>query len=264
MLRAVVVAGFALLSLPGFALARPADCSLVAEGKTLIDGRCEFTSEADGSFIVTAGAISANVMVDPGAREGRAFYEDKSPRTGGSFVIGDVRRDGACWANKVGRVCAWAVGARPAPAGGAPSAPPPPRAWGKSGAWTIVAVDNARGLARGFSLCRAARTVPNGEVRIGLNTALDMTMSTALGVSTPPRFDVTLTAGREKETVQASVNAEGRMALTLPPPLAREMVEQGPKELLVENPAGAIAYPIENFRAVWDELNKCVEASGNR
>jgi len=79
MLRSIVVAGSVLSSLPGFALAKPADCSLVVEGKTRIEGCCDFSSEKDGSFT---------------AWEGRAFYEDKSPRNGGFWVISDFRRDG--------------------------------------------------------------------------------------------------------------------------------------------------------------------------
>lgn len=101
-----------LLSLP--AAARPADCLVVMEGRSYIDGPCDFTAEAGGDFTVTLGPRSAKVMVDPGSRDGRAFYEDATPASPQSWVIGDVRRDGACWRNRVGRVCAWEPGQRPA------------------------------------------------------------------------------------------------------------------------------------------------------
>jgi len=104
----------ATLPLSRSALARPADCLVVMDGRSYIDGRCEFAAEAGGDFTVTLGTRSARVMVDPGARAGRAFYEDSAPSAPEAWVIGDVRRDGACWRNRVGRVCAWEPGQRPA------------------------------------------------------------------------------------------------------------------------------------------------------
>lgn len=53
--------------------ARQAECLVVMEGQSYIDGACEFEAEPNGDFTITLGRRSARVMVDPGAREGRAF-----------------------------------------------------------------------------------------------------------------------------------------------------------------------------------------------
>lgn len=175
-----------------------------------------------------------------------------------------------------------AVGAAGA---GAPSSPPPQRApmasdprppqpgpatgqltrspWGRSGPWTI----DASHTPAGFSTCRAVRQSDSGEIRVGLNAQLDMTMSTpADRAMAPPgtRTNVTLRAGRDREVVPGSVNAEGRLAFTVPPPIGRTMVETNLREMFVEGPDGMSVVPIAGFRAVWDELNACVGAQGRR
>lgn len=274
-------AAIGLAILPGVATARPADCSLIVEGKPVIDGSCDFTAEKDGSFAISAGSIKANVMVDPGSRTGRAFYEDSSPR-GGSWVIGDVNRDGACWANKVGRLCAWDPGARPRSAatsgpavaqaaaptpapGAAPVAPPPAPAattaetpWGQKGPWLVTVQTNANG----FVNCRAARPITNGDLRFSLNADLAMAMSAPVGAPAAQRVPVKLMAGSETDSVQGAINAEGRLIVSIAPPLGREMVEKAPKDIRVESPAGSASFPIDPFRPAWDELNTCVEARG--
>ncbi len=89
------------------ALAQPAKCLLVADGKKVIDGPCDFRlDDADGSFSVSTAKVKANVLADPGSATGRAFYEDPT----GAWVIGDVNRKGACWSNRHGKLCAWAAG----------------------------------------------------------------------------------------------------------------------------------------------------------
>jgi hypothetical protein len=99
--------------LPQAAEARPADCLVVMEGRTYIDGPCEYESYPEGHFMVTLGRRSARVMVDIGFRGGHALYEDTSPDNREARAIGDVHRDGSCWINRVGRVCAWPPGQRP-------------------------------------------------------------------------------------------------------------------------------------------------------
>lgn len=170
----------ALALLPRAATARPADCLVVMEGRSYIDGRCDFAAEAGGDFTVTLGTRSAKVMVDPGARAGRAFYEDASPATPESWVIGDVRRDGACWANRVGHVCAWEPGQRPARRSEAPgavlaqakpggAAPPAPtgnsvlRQWDRRiGDWIVARYQDA-GDGR-LVRCELERTYPDSSV----------------------------------------------------------------------------------------------------
>jgi hypothetical protein len=147
----------------------------------------------------------------------------------------------------------------PTPAGGALTRAP----WGRSGAWTI---DSSRTPAA-FSACRATGMSNSGEIRVGLNAQLDLTMSTpADRAMAPPgtRANVKLRAGNDSESVPGSVNAEGRLGFTVPPPIARTMVERPLREMFVEGPDGMSSVPMTGFRALWDELNACVSAQGQR
>jgi hypothetical protein len=168
-----------------------------------------------------------------------------------------------------------ATGAQPSPSV-PPSATPKPGATqpsapqqiarspsGKAGAWTL----DSSSTSRGFSACRASRMTDSGEIRIGLDAALDMSMSTPADRAMAPagtRAQVKLTVGADTETVPGSVNAEGRLGFTLPLPLARTMVERPPREMTVEGPDGMSLVPLAGFRAVWDALNACVNAQGRR
>ena len=96
---------------------RSVDCLVVIEGRTYIDGSCEFRSEAGGDFTITSGTRKASVMVDPGSRAGRASFEDTSPRNPQALVW-DVTRQGACWVDRSSRICAWSTGQRPQADGG--------------------------------------------------------------------------------------------------------------------------------------------------
>jgi len=135
--------------------------------------------------------------------------------------------------------------------------------WGRSGSW---AIDSSRTPA-GFSACRAVSMSNSGEIRVGLNAQLDLTMSVpADRAMAPPgtRTNVTVRAGSDRESVPGSVNAEGRLGFTVPPPVARTMVERPLREMFVEGPDGMSSVPMAGFRALWDELNACVSAQGRR
>ncbi|QCK88467.1 hypothetical protein E8L99_23260 [Phreatobacter aquaticus] len=135
--------------------------------------------------------------------------------------------------------------------------------WGRSGSWTI---DSSR-TQSGFSACRAVGMSNSGEIRVGLNAQLDMTMSVPADAAMAPpgtRASVTLRAGSDRESVPGSVNAEGRLGFTVPPPVARTMVERPLREMFVEAPDGMSSVPMAGFRALWDELNACVSAQGQR
>ncbi|AVO45780.1 hypothetical protein [Phreatobacter cathodiphilus] len=177
-------------------------------------------------------------------------------------------------ASAVGAAGAGAPASPPPPAAPMASDPRPPQAapasgqltrtpWGRSGPWTI----DASSTPAGFSTCRAVRQSDSGEIRIGLNAQLDMTMSTPADRATAPpgtRANVVLRAGRDRETVPGSVNSEGRLAFTVPPPIGRTMVETNLREMFVEGPDGMSVVPIAGFRGLWDELNACVSAQGRR
>lgn len=160
--------------------------------------------------------------------------------------------------------------AMPAPGGMASAGMPAPGAanlvrapWGRSGSWTI---DSSR-TPTGFSACRAVGMSNSGEIRVGLNAQLDLTMSVpADRAMAPPgtRANVTLRVGTDRDNVPGNVNAEGRLGFTISPPIARTMVERPLREMFVEGPDGMSAVPMAGFRALWDELNACVGAQGRR
>ncbi|TFF27600.1 hypothetical protein E3C22_03850 [Jiella endophytica] len=115
----------AALLVPAAASAGPAECLVEAEGQAIFDGRCDFKStDKDGSFEFSGAGLTGSVLVDPGATTGIAFYENKTGRgENGSWRLGDVDRDGACWKNQYGRICAWALGTRPGQGGRRAAAP---------------------------------------------------------------------------------------------------------------------------------------------
>ena len=171
-----MIAAAALLAgavLPGAAAARPADCLVQIEGRTLINGTCEFEAEPNGDFSVTLGSRVARVMVDPGSREGRAFYEDSASNEPPG--VADVRRDGGCWGRPSAiRVCAWQLDQRPAayrnlPAAIAPAAraPAPVAAAAvmpvvssrQVGPWTLSRLEGG-----GNWRCEVERRYPDGSV----------------------------------------------------------------------------------------------------
>ncbi len=91
--------------------AKQADCLIADKDKTYVDGPCEFkTTDKDGSFTLTLDTIELKLMADPGAKAGRAYYED-SASSEASWVT-DVERDDACWKHNDVQICAWA-GSRP-------------------------------------------------------------------------------------------------------------------------------------------------------
>jgi hypothetical protein len=144
----------------------------------------------------------------------------------------------------------------------APSTPLAGPPWGTFGPWTVSAYENARG----FTFCRGARATPAGEIRIGLSVDLAISMSTPAPAGAGPgaRFPITLTAAGERETANASISQEGRMGFTIPPPVARAMLEQGPAEITLQSQSGTALHPIAPFRPLWDALNACVDAKGRR
>jgi hypothetical protein len=93
--------------------ARPADCRLVIDQKTLMDGPCEFDAGSDGSFRMEDDGHVALVMVtQPGRGEGQ-WTQKPEVRSSYKEVKG-LRRQGACWTSGNNSFCAWAVGQRPA------------------------------------------------------------------------------------------------------------------------------------------------------
>ncbi len=76
---------------------------------------------------------------------------------------------------------------RPASAAGSPASGQLTRSpWGQSGPWVI----DASSTPAGFSACRGVRQSDSGEIRVGLNAQLDLTMSTPADRATAPQARV--------------------------------------------------------------------------
>lgn len=106
----ILVPAVLFYSSSGFA--KQVDCLVTDKTATYIDGACEFkTTDRNGSFTLTLDTIELKLMADPGAKTGRAYYDDTASSEA-SWVT-DVERDGACWKHNDVQICAWA-GSRPA------------------------------------------------------------------------------------------------------------------------------------------------------
>lgn len=231
-MKRFLLGGFLLTALLpcSTATARPAECLVVIEGRNLMDGPCDFQSEAGGDFTVTQGSRTAKVTVDPGSREGRAFFQDTSPRNPQSLVW-DVRRQGACWVDGTSRICAWSVGQRPQaqapmpmPQRPMPQQPMPQQ----QAAARMIRMDTPPGrftLAREMRGNRLLRCVVFGPEDEGLwvsyipGTTLRRTLSLP-GNQEPDGTDDTLTvrlhgAGARDVTL-AGRHADGRVTASLP------------------------------------------------
>lgn len=92
------------------AQARPAKCLLEIEGKTYIDGQCDFKPlhKSDGSFQITGanGKHFAYVYVD-GGQTATAHWNGAIGENRAHDPLGNLTRDGACWNSKTVKLCAW-------------------------------------------------------------------------------------------------------------------------------------------------------------
>ncbi len=155
-----------LFVLPDNAAASTADCEIVSEGAVLLDGQCEFnTTDSAGSFELSAEGIHASVLVSSEGNGGVAFYENETGRgEAGAWKLGEVTRNGACWGNQYGRICAWAAGTRTSQKQAAP--PLPPQSGGKPekslmatvGQWNVYAYSSGPNVDRN-DYCSALKII---------------------------------------------------------------------------------------------------------
>ncbi len=100
------------LAAPTLAQARPADCLMTVQGKTYIQGSCNFDADPDGSFRLLGQRFFAYVtVVSPGLAE--ASWNGTVAASHAQEPLGELRRNGACWQSATVRLCAWAPGTRP-------------------------------------------------------------------------------------------------------------------------------------------------------
>ena len=120
-MKILVIAALAVVAAaPAFAGGKTAKCLLQVDGVKYIDGKCEFSADADGSFSISSikkadtriGPIPeyyAMVNVyEPGVASGSWNGEPFASHAHSNF--GELRRstsDRACWENEKARICAW-------------------------------------------------------------------------------------------------------------------------------------------------------------
>lgn len=84
-------------------------CLLQVNGKKYIDGSCDIVLEQDGSFDVQDRfgnpTYFAKVLRDGAAAQG--YWNEEPGATHAHTDLGNLTRDGACWANDNVRICAW-------------------------------------------------------------------------------------------------------------------------------------------------------------
>lgn len=99
-----VVATSVLTGSAAIAAERQALCKFTVEGKTYINGRCNFESDPDGSFRIWDDVHTVYLNVDGNTAEAswnknpKSFHAD-SP-------LGMLKRNGACWENATAQICA--------------------------------------------------------------------------------------------------------------------------------------------------------------
>jgi hypothetical protein len=99
-----VVATCVVTASVAIAAQRQALCKFVVEGKTYINGPCNFEVDPDGSFRIWDDAHTVYVNVNGNTAEAswnknpKSFHAD-SP-------LGTLTRNGACWDNATTQICA--------------------------------------------------------------------------------------------------------------------------------------------------------------
>ena len=83
---------------------RPALCKLVVEGKTYIDGKCDFEADPDGSFRIFGSTYFAYVDVTGNTAE--ATWNADPKATHAHTRLGTLTRNGACWESATAQICA--------------------------------------------------------------------------------------------------------------------------------------------------------------
>ncbi|WP_315806914.1 MULTISPECIES: ricin-type beta-trefoil lectin domain protein [unclassified Bradyrhizobium] len=104
----LLVASVLLAPIPTFAYTQPIDCKLVVDGKSYVDGICEFArDDKAGSFSIYGAEYWAMVNVENG--KGVAFWNEAPGATHAQAPLGEVTKKGGCWENQRTRICALAI-----------------------------------------------------------------------------------------------------------------------------------------------------------
>ena len=109
-IAAVVIAMCTLTGTAAVAAQRQALCKFTVEGKTYLNGPCNFESDPDGSFRIWDDVHTVYVNVDGNTAEASWNKIPKSLHA--DSPLGTLTRNGACWQNAKAQVCAKSLRAR--------------------------------------------------------------------------------------------------------------------------------------------------------
>src|SRR4051794_17621738 len=115
--RVLIAAGLVCITARE-AHAFPGECLLVVNGRSYLNGTCNITMEADGSFSIGTGERHrsrhfAMVQIDSSDGRARGYWNGVAAASHAHDDLGTLVRQGGCWVNKVAKVCAWRPGTRP-------------------------------------------------------------------------------------------------------------------------------------------------------
>lgn len=102
-----VVATYGLTGGAAIAAQRQALCKFTVEGKTYINGRCNFEADPDGSFRMWDNVHTVYVNVDGNSAE--ASWNKNLKSLHADSPLGTLTRKGACWVNATAEICARSV-----------------------------------------------------------------------------------------------------------------------------------------------------------
>jgi hypothetical protein len=99
-----VVATCVLTGSAALAAEKQAMCKFTVEGKTYINGRCNFESDPDGSFRMWDDVHTVYLNVD--GKTAEASWNKNPKSFHADSPLGTFTRKGACWINAKTEICA--------------------------------------------------------------------------------------------------------------------------------------------------------------
>lgn len=109
-----VAATCSLLGSTAIAAQRQALCKFAVEGKTYINGRCNFEADPDGSFRIRDDLHTVYVDVEgntASATWNKIPWNTNPKPLHADSPLGTLTRNGACWENATAQICARSLSA---------------------------------------------------------------------------------------------------------------------------------------------------------
>lgn len=104
LIRQLCIVGSGGLAAPALA-EQIRHCELTVNGKSYIDGPCDYEPVGGGDFVIRQGPYFAYVYVAPEPRP-NGYWNGDPPGNHAHDPLGDLQRQEGCWINDRARVCA--------------------------------------------------------------------------------------------------------------------------------------------------------------